>query len=65
MFEFILAMVMDHLRGLTTYRQNQEINLWKPESYKRIRDVRIGIMGMGKIGNYVAEYLVDLGFAVN
>lgn len=65
MFEFILAIVMNHLRGLTQYRQNQTVSIWKPIIYKRIEDIRIGIMGLGEIGNYVAEKLNDLGFNVN
>lgn len=65
MFEFILAMVMNHLRGLTYFKQIQNSQKWEPISYKRIEDVRIGIMGLGEIGSYVAEDLMKLGFAVN
>ncbi|MCD6090335.1 MAG: glyoxylate/hydroxypyruvate reductase A, partial [Bacteroidales bacterium] len=65
MFEFILALVMNHLRSLTQLKKIQSTQEWKPQPYKRIEDVRIGIMGLGEIGSYVAERLIELGFAVN
>lgn len=65
MFEFILAIVMNHLRGLTHFKQSQAYQKWKPAAYRRIEDVRIGIMGLGVIGSYVAKRLVDIGFRVN
>lgn len=65
MFEFILAMVMNHLRGLTHFKQIQINEKWDPAPYKRIEDVRIGIMGLGEIGSYVAEHLMKMGFSVN
>ncbi len=65
MFEFILAMVMNHLRKLTPLKQIQLSNKWSPLPYKRIEDVRIGIMGLGEIGSFVAEHLMKIGFTVN
>lgn len=65
MFEFVLAMVMNHLRSLTQLKQIQSTQEWKPLPYKRIEDVRIGIMGLGEIGSYVAKKLMDIGFKVN
>lgn len=65
MFEFILAMVMTHLRRLTHFKQLQSDQIWEPMTYRRIEDVRIGIMGFGEIGSYVAEHMMRLGFKVN
>lgn len=65
MFEFILAMVMNHLRSLTHFKQVQNLQKWEPTIYRRIEDVRIGIMGLGEIGTYVAAHLMKLGFALN
>lgn len=65
MFEFVLAMIMNHLRGLTTYKQQQIEGAWNPKLYKRIQDVRVGIMGVGEIGRYVAAQLKQLGFGVH
>ncbi|MBN2236258.1 MAG: glyoxylate/hydroxypyruvate reductase A [Bacteroidales bacterium] len=65
MFEFILAMVMNHLRGLTHFKQSQANQKWEPAAYQRIEDIRIGIMGLGVIGSYVAKRLIGMGFRVN
>jgi glyoxylate/hydroxypyruvate reductase A len=64
MFEFILAIVMNHLRNLTYFKQLQIKEEWKPSIYKRIEDVQIGIMGYGVIGSYVANRLSNCGFSV-
>lgn len=64
MFEFILAIVMNHLRELTHFKRLQIQKEWKPSTYMRIQDVQIGIMGFGVIGSYVAKRLLNCGFSV-
>lgn len=65
MFEFILAMLLNQMRGLTRFKRYQMTAEWKPKRYQRIEDVRVGIMGLGEIGNYVGERLLHLGFNVS
>lgn len=65
MFEFILSLLLNQMRGLSHFKQLQLRNQWKPKMYKRIEDVRVGIMGLGVIGSYVAERLMNLGFSVH
>jgi len=65
MFEFILAMLLNQMRGLTRFKRYQMTAEWKPKRYQRIEDVRVGIMGLGEIGSYVAERLINLGFKVS
>jgi glyoxylate/hydroxypyruvate reductase len=65
MFEFALAVIMNRLRGLTHYRQNQQQHYWKKQQYLNMADVRVGVMGTGVIGNYVAEQLQKTGFNVH
>lgn len=64
MFEFVLATIMTHLRMLPLYRENQLQTVWKKKLYRRISDVRVGIMGTGNIGAHVARKLTDAGFSV-
>ncbi|HSV89187.1 MAG TPA: glyoxylate/hydroxypyruvate reductase A [Bacteroidales bacterium] len=64
MFEFVLATIMSHLRMLPFYRENQHQSLWKKKLYRRISDVKVGIMGTGNIGAHVARKLMDAGFSV-
>ena len=65
MYEFILAVIMNRLRSLTRYRENQMTGLWKKTLYGRISDVNIGVMGTGAIGNHIASRLQAAGFSVS
>ncbi|MBW6478178.1 MAG: glyoxylate/hydroxypyruvate reductase A [Bacteroidales bacterium] len=63
--EFALALTMNHLRGLGKYFYLQSRKTWKKSMYKRISDIKIGIMGTGAIGNHVALFLQSCGFSVS
>ena len=65
MFEFALAVIMNRLRGLTHYRQNQEQRYWKKKPYLTMADLRVGVMGTGVIGDHVAAQLQQTGFRVH
>jgi glyoxylate/hydroxypyruvate reductase len=65
MFEFTLALIMNRLRQITYYHNNQKQEIWKKRKYLRISDVSIGIMGTGVIGNYIAANLHLSGFKVS
>lgn len=64
MAEFVLALIMNHLRDLNAFKIKQTQSIWKPGDYLRIKDVKIGIMGMGAIGKTVAMELQKSGFNV-
>ena len=65
MYEFTLAAIMNRLRSLTRYRENQMQGIWKKTLYCRISDVTIGVMGTGAIGNHIASGLHTAGFRVS
>ena len=65
MYEFALAVIMNRLRQLTLYNDNQRMGIWTKKVYMRISDVRIGIMGTGIIGNHIATELDKSGFNVS
>jgi glyoxylate/hydroxypyruvate reductase len=65
MYEFTLALVMNRLRQITYYQNNQKQGIWKKRRYLRVSDVRIGIMGTGVIGNYIASKLHLSGFNIS
>ncbi|HAJ98976.1 MAG TPA: glyoxylate/hydroxypyruvate reductase A [Bacteroidales bacterium] len=64
MYEFVLATIMSQLRMLPMYRENQIQKVWKKKLYRRISDIRVGIMGTGNIGAHVATKLTEAGFSV-
>lgn len=62
--EFALALIMNHMRGITHYKLLEHKATWKKSRYLRMSDVNIGIMGTGMIGNHVATFLHSCGFSV-
>jgi glyoxylate/hydroxypyruvate reductase A len=64
MSEFVLALILGFFKNLTTYRTDQLQKIWSPQEYKRISDVTVGIMGMGALGEKLAEDLIKIGFRV-
>ncbi|MFD2512298.1 2-hydroxyacid dehydrogenase [Pontibacter locisalis] len=65
MADFTIALIMNHLRGLSFYKVREASQEWKPKSYLRISDVRVGVMGVGVLGAHVASRLFKMGFQVN
>ena len=65
MYEFALAVIMNRMKNLGLFRENQQQKIWKKKRYQRIADARVGVMGTGIIGNHVAENLAKVGFSVS
>ena len=64
MFEFLLAICMNHLRGLDTFRKQQARKEWKQHGYRNINSCCISLLGAGKIGSHVAAEFARSGFKV-
>lgn len=64
MAEFVLALILSHLRNLSFHKGAETAREWKPQTYFRIADPIVGIMGMGILGNKVSEKLKSVGFNV-
>ncbi len=65
MFEYTLAVIMNRLRLLTYFQENQRLRIWKKRMYMRISGVRIGLMGAGTIGSHILSKLQNSGFKVS
>ena len=57
MGDFVLSQVMNHLRGLHHYVKAQSKKEWEKFQYKRPQNTKVGIMGLGVLGNAVADKL--------
>ncbi|MCP9198528.1 glyoxylate/hydroxypyruvate reductase A [Gramella sp. GC03-9] len=57
MGDFVLSQVMNHIRGLHYYAKVQQKKKWDQFQYKRPQNTKVGIMGLGVLGNAVAEKL--------
>ena len=64
MQEFVSALCLNHIRNLKTYTKLQKEGIWKPTDYKRGKDVTVGILGFGTLGQAVGRMLKDIGFKV-
>ncbi|NEM98084.1 2-hydroxyacid dehydrogenase [Pontibacter burrus] len=62
---FVVALVLNHMRDLTFYKQNQQQHNWSHKRYLTTDNTTIGIMGMGTLGAHAAAELTKLGFKVN
>lgn len=65
MNEFVIALVMNHLRGLNEYKNDQFKKTWSPRPYLTIKETRIGIMGFGTLGQSLSKALTQLDFQVS
>ncbi|MGA8854060.1 MAG: glyoxylate/hydroxypyruvate reductase A [Christiangramia sp.] len=57
MGDFVLSQVMNHIRGLHHYVKCQKEKEWDQFQYKRPQNTKVGIMGLGVLGNAVADKL--------
>lgn len=64
MWEHTLSIVLNDMKNLTMYQAQQAQSKWKARRYKRMKDVSIGVLGMGTIGKYVAKNFANLGYRV-
>lgn len=64
MSEHVLALILANLKHLEHYKVDQFNKIWKPLQYLRIADVRVGILGLGTLGQVLANDLVRFGFQV-
>lgn len=64
MSEFVLAVILNYLKNLDVYKADQIQNKWRPRPYRRIEDIRVGIMGLGALGMELAVDLLKLNFRV-
>ncbi|SKB65078.1 2-hydroxyacid dehydrogenase [Maribacter arcticus] len=64
MSEHVLAVILAHLKNLNAYKAKQIANVWEPMEYLRIKDVTIGILGLGELGALTGTDLTTYGFKV-
>ncbi|NER14944.1 glyoxylate/hydroxypyruvate reductase A [Leptobacterium flavescens] len=64
MWEFLLAAVMQHLKGLSHYSRQQQEKLWQQKEYRTVDQTTVSVLGLGKMGGLVAAKFARLGFKV-
>ncbi len=64
MAAYIVLQVLRWQRTMDDYAQQQRAGVWKPLNHKPASEVRVGILGMGVLGEAAARALQPLGFAL-
>ncbi|MFX0557008.1 2-hydroxyacid dehydrogenase [Maribacter sp. CXY002] len=64
MSEHVLAVILAEIKNFNIYKVQQFNTDWNPKIYRRIKDVTIGIMGLGELGSLTATDLKKVGFNV-
>ncbi|MTI32972.1 2-hydroxyacid dehydrogenase [Xanthovirga aplysinae] len=62
MWEFLLAITLNHIKNLPLYHSQQVKQEWQQHAYKTIKSTTVSILGLGKIGSFVAGNFGALGF---
>jgi len=63
MCEYIAGVIQNHRLRLTEYREYQAAGIWAP---KKVRSGnRVCVLGLGQIGQHVAQYLTLIGMTVS
>jgi len=65
MVEYVLWAVLYFHRNLDRAVAQQKEHLWKRPPLKRAADFRVGVMGLGELGNKVATALSGFGYPVS
>ncbi len=65
MWEYLLVAVLQYIKNFPRYQNDQRHQTWDPHRYKTIQETHVSIMGLGKIGEFVAKKFVELGFTVS
>ena len=64
MSEFVIGAIFAHLKNFHQYSTDQLAGIWQPLAYNRIKDKRVGIMGLGALGLKLLSDLKTLGFNI-
>ena len=65
MGEWVAAQCLMHLRQQATYTAFQRQKIWQPLPQPAAKDIRVGVMGLGEMGQNAAQLLRKIGFQVS
>lgn len=64
MKEYVLSAVLNYQRNIFTYFRQKQQGKWQEHVHKPAGDVPIGVMGLGALGQPIAETLASFGYKV-
>lgn len=64
MAEYVTWAVLSLHRGMPAYLARQRLGIWREEPVPRADDRRVGVLGMGELGQAALQRLTPFGFAL-
>ncbi len=65
MAEYALYGVLHYQRQMDIYRAQQQTQTWLQHAPKRTSEIRVSILGLGQLGQKVAQFLAQKGYLVS
>ncbi|WP_300670035.1 D-2-hydroxyacid dehydrogenase [Desulfoluna sp.] len=65
MSEYVFGYILARERNLFAVRENQQARVWAPLAYRGLRDLTLGVCGLGSIGEHVARTGHHFGMRVH
>ena len=62
MVEYVVHAVLDHHRDMPQYRRQQALSEWRPLPVRPAGQRRVGVLGLGSLGQAVLAQLAGFGF---
>jgi glyoxylate/hydroxypyruvate reductase A len=62
MVEYVMHAVLDLHRDMPAYRRQQQVAEWQPLQVKPANERRVGVLGLGSLGQAVLAQLLSFGF---
>jgi glyoxylate/hydroxypyruvate reductase A len=65
MFEYVLWGVLYYHRDMDRYNQDHRTKAWQPLPQHEAKNIKVGVLGLGEIGRFVAIKLAEMGYQVS
>ena len=65
MFEYVLWGVLYYQRDMDRYNQADKTKVWQPLPQRNTKNIKVGVLGLGEIGSFVATKLASMGYQVS
>lgn len=65
MKEFVFSAVLNYQRNIPTYYRQKQQGKWQEHQHKSVREIPVGVMGLGALGEPIAKALAGFGYMIS